>query len=61
MRISLEELAANDICSLGLKVQQKYGNDIEYIRTTTCDDSYLIVKTEKGKEYLSELKKQYKF
>ena len=59
--IKLNKLDEHIICSIGEKIMKYYSEDLRYIRTTVCENSYIEVKTEKGHDIIEKLKKEYSF
>jgi len=60
-KIFLKKLNDANICSLGEKINKIYFDDLKFVRTTVCENSYIEIITEKGYSIISDLKNDYNF
>jgi len=60
-KIFLEKLETNDICTIGQKIHNHYKDDLNFVRTVLCENSYIEIKTDKGYDILSNLKNDFGF
>ena len=57
-KIFLENIEEHKICSIGEKIKNKYQDDLKFIRTTLCKNSYVEVLSDKGSEIIEMLIKE---
>jgi len=61
-RVYLKSLSDYEICIVGENIINNYSiDDLRYIRTTICKNSYIEIMSEDGEEILEELKEKFNF